>query len=136
MISVAAKDRDFLRFLWVDDAVKDEPRIVVYRFARVVFGVNASPFLLNATVRHHLELHADTHREIVSKVIRSIYVDDIVTGSQSEEQAYQLYSEAKTLLKTGSFPLMQRDCKLRWTSRSRHSVKMCPNQWKHIHSPH
>ncbi|XP_064406470.1 uncharacterized protein LOC135351415 [Halichondria panicea] len=50
MISVAAKDRDFLRFLWVDDAVKDEPRIVVYRFARVVFGVNASPFLLNATI--------------------------------------------------------------------------------------
>ena len=105
MISVAAKDRDFLRFLWVDDAVKDEPRIVVYRFARVVFGVNASPFLLNATIRHHLEIHADTHREIVSKVIRSIYVDDIVTGSQSEEQAYQLYSEAKTLLKTGAFNL-------------------------------
>ncbi len=38
-------------------------------------------------------------------MIRSIYVDDIVTGSQSEEQAYQLYSEAKTLLKTGAFNL-------------------------------
>ena len=80
MISVAAEDREFLQFLWVDDPTKDEPRVVAYRFTRVVFGVTASPFLLNATVRHHLELHSEAHGELVSRVLRSIYVDDIVTG--------------------------------------------------------
>ena len=55
MISVDEKDRDVLRFIWVDDVTKEKPELRTFRFARVVFGVSASPFLLNATVRHHLE---------------------------------------------------------------------------------
>ena len=71
----------------------------------MVFGVTASHFLLNATLRHHLELHSETHGELVSKVLRSIYVDDIVTGSHSEDEAYELCTGAKTLLKSGAFNL-------------------------------
>ena len=102
-ISVCPQDREFLRFLWVDDPA--HTRIVTYRFARVVFGVSSSPFLLNATIRHHLERHSDTRGDLVMKVLRSIYVDDIVTGSQSEEQAYELYTGAKNLLRMGAFNL-------------------------------
>ncbi len=105
MISVVPRDREFLRFLWVDDLSKDDPHVVVYRFARVVFGVTCSLFLLYATIQNHLELHEETHGELVSKILRSIYVDDIVTGSRSDEQAYNLYTEAKALLKTGAFNL-------------------------------
>ena len=36
MISVTPPDRDFLRFLWVDDVLKDAPTIQTYRFTRVV----------------------------------------------------------------------------------------------------
>ena len=105
MISVTAKDRAFLCFLWIDDPINENPSVVAYQFTRVVLGVTASFFLLNTTVRHHLELHSETHGELVSKVLRSIYVDDIMTGSQTEEQAYQLYTGVKTLLKTGVFNL-------------------------------
>ena len=38
-------------------------------------------------------------------MLRSIYVDNVVTGLQSEEQAYELYTGAKNLLKTGAFNL-------------------------------
>ena len=48
-VSVNETDRDFLRFLWVNDISNREPELCVYRFARVVFGVSSSPFLLNAT---------------------------------------------------------------------------------------
>ena len=51
MISVDPKDRDVLRFLWVKNVKSEEPEIVILRFARVVFGVTSSPFLLNATIR-------------------------------------------------------------------------------------
>ena len=37
--------------------------------------------------------------------MRSIYVDDLVTGSHSENKAYKLYNETKLLLKTGAFKL-------------------------------
>lgn len=43
MIAVDEKDRDVLRFLWVNDLTKEEPEIRTYR---VVFGVSSSPFLL------------------------------------------------------------------------------------------
>ena len=39
MVSVIEKDRDVLRFLWVDDPKLHSPTIVTYRFTRVVFGV-------------------------------------------------------------------------------------------------
>jgi hypothetical protein len=98
-------DREFLRFLWVDDPTKEDSHVVVYRFARVVFGAFSSPFLLNTTIRHHLEQHLETHSELVLQVLRSIYVDDLVTGSRPEEQAYELYTGAKALLKRGAFNL-------------------------------
>ena len=55
MISVSASDRDALRFLWYEDITDPQLKIAVYRFTRVVFGVSASPFLLNATLNYHIE---------------------------------------------------------------------------------
>ena len=62
MVSVAKDDRDSLRFLWIDDILKENPEVVTFRFTRVVFGVSSSPFLLNATIRYHLEANLEiTH---------------------------------------------------------------------------
>lgn len=47
-----AVDHDVLR---LDDVAKNEPKLHIYRFTRVIFGVSSSPFLLNATVKSHLE---------------------------------------------------------------------------------
>ena len=63
-ISVNECDRTVLRFLWVDD-VKEFPDVCVLRFARVVFGVSCSLFLLNATLRHHLDWYSTTHPDLV-----------------------------------------------------------------------
>ena len=52
------RDRDCLRFLWLEDP-SHTSRVVIYRFCRVVFGLNASPFLLNATLRHHIFKYAE-----------------------------------------------------------------------------
>lgn len=49
-IGLRVEDRDVHRFLW-----KQGDRLRVMRFLRVTFGENCSPFLLNATIRHHLE---------------------------------------------------------------------------------
>ena len=60
------------------------------RFTRVVFGVSASPFLLNATIQHHLE-HAKVDFEIMKRWSRAFYVDDIVTGAEDQNEAHTLY---------------------------------------------
>ena len=42
-VEVNPEDRDCLHFLWVEKP-PDLSQVVVYRFCRVVFGLNASPF--------------------------------------------------------------------------------------------
>ena len=49
-MSVVPEHRDYLQFLWLDDAYKNDPEIVKYRFTRVIFGSSPSQFLLNGTV--------------------------------------------------------------------------------------
>ena len=49
-ISIVPEHMDYLRFLWLDDAYKNNPEIVKYRFTRVIFGSSPSQFLLNGTV--------------------------------------------------------------------------------------
>ena len=38
-VSIATKDRDSLRFLWIDNIASSLPKIVMLRFTRVVFGI-------------------------------------------------------------------------------------------------
>ena len=42
-IEIHEEHRNFLRFLWYDEVSKDDAKIIVLRFLRVVFGVNSSP---------------------------------------------------------------------------------------------
>ena len=105
MVSMSEKDRDVLRFLWVNDITQDHPEITVLRFSRVVFGVSSSTFLLNATIRHHLEKYCSSHQELVQNLSQSIYVDDIVYGADDEDSAHKLYVESKDILRTGGFNL-------------------------------
>ncbi len=105
MVSVTKGDRDALRFLWVDDPAKDQLEPVVLRFARLVFGVSASPLLLSAIIRHHLEKYPSAHPDLMQKLLQSMYVDDIVTGAEDEVQAHKLYKESKEILMRGGFKL-------------------------------
>ena len=105
MVSMAPEDRDTLRFLWSPDIQEDPPQIVPLRFTRVAFGVNCSPFLLNATIDHHIKSYWHEDPEFVDAFLSSIYVDDLSFGAQDEHLAYQLYIKAKTRLAEAGFNL-------------------------------
>ena len=89
MVSVCEEDHSALRFLWVDNIKKSSPVIEEMRFARVVFGVSASPLLLNATINDHLERYQDKHSHLVDTLLCSI--DDVTCGADGEDEAYQLW---------------------------------------------
>ena len=89
------KDRHSLRFLWVEDVRDDNLSIVVYMFCRVVFGLNASPFLLNGTIRHHLATFAEVDPTFAKRTVEGFYVDDLVTGEQTFDKAFALFMIAR-----------------------------------------
>ena len=103
MISVAEDDCDALRFLWFDDPFSEEPKIIVFRFARVAFGLSSSPFLLNATLKHHIIMYENKDPEFVQKLLQSLYVDDIISGDSDDIGAYKLDIKAKSRLAEGGF---------------------------------
>ena len=74
-IMVNECDRDCLRFLWVTSVDSERLDPIAYRFCRVVFGVNCSAFLLNATLQYHLDSFTELDPEFVRIMKRSFYVD-------------------------------------------------------------
>ena len=104
-IEVDPRDRDFLRFLWVEDMRDNDLGIVVYKFCRVVFGLSASPFLLNGTIRHHLATFAEMDPVFVKRMVEGFYVDDLVSGDRTTEKALTLYENAKERMSKGGFKL-------------------------------
>ena len=104
-VEVDPKDRDCLRFFWLSDVNAKEPHIEVYRFNRVVFGVNCSPFLLNAVIRYHVNKYAEEDPMFATRMSNSFYVDDLVAGTSDVESGIQLYEKAKSRMKAGGFNL-------------------------------
>ena len=95
-IGVCKQDCDVHRFLWdIDGQVK------VMRFLRVPFGNCSSPFLLNATIQHHLSLLPSSRT--VTELQQNLYVDDFLSGCDSEDEicdmirvAFDIMSQAST----------------------------------------
>ena len=105
MISMSPGDRDALCFLWVDNPHSDNLNTVVYRFARVVFGISSSPYLLNSTIQYHFKQYLLQQPNIVEKLLESFYVDDLICGSRDDNEAYSHYMFAKYVLSHASFDL-------------------------------
>ncbi|KAL0841422.1 hypothetical protein ABMA28_015106 [Loxostege sticticalis] len=101
-ISLHPDDRDYLKFLWWRD-INESPRVVqVFRHRRVVFGVTTSPYLLSATILHHLEnYNCDT----AASLRKSFYVDNCVVSVRNVEEMHQFIEEAKAIMLDGGFEL-------------------------------
>ena len=100
------EDRNYVRFLWINE----DNSIVAFRFKRVPFGVIASPFLLNAVVKTHIEKSSSP---ITSKLKDKWYVDNLITESSNEKEALEIYKHAKKIFHDASMNLRH------WTSNSK-----------------
>lgn len=85
----------------------ENPKLITLRFTRVVFGVSSSPFLLNATVNHHIKGFRDTDAAFTDKFLSSIYVDDLVSGAEDVNSAYKFYLKSKVRLSLAGFNLRE-----------------------------
>jgi len=94
-IRIKEEDRDSLRFHWIKD--RDPTKIETYRFTRALFGLNQSPFLLQGTINQHLDDQKEIYdNDLIEKIRREVYVDDVLSGDETVERARQL---KETLIK-------------------------------------
>lgn len=101
-IGIRNEDRDALRFLWFDTSKpldhENPGDLKEYRWTRLPFGLTSSPFLLQATVRHHLGRCRE--KEIVSQIIsENIYVDDLVLSVKDVQAAILIKDQVQEIFK-------------------------------------
>ena len=105
-IKLQREDRDVHRFLWqINDTVR------IMRFVRVPFGNKSSPFLLNATIKHHLKEYPPS--EVVEELNSNLYVDDWLSGADSVHEASMKFDEASQIIKAAGMSLAK------WNSNSK-----------------
>ena len=93
-VGLKEDDRKYHRFLWRASA-DQEPEI--YEFNRVVFGVNASPFLAQHTAQEHARRHQQDLPRAAEVVLDSTYMDDCMTSVEDDDTAGQLYKDLSKL---------------------------------------
>ncbi|GFY23082.1 uncharacterized protein TNCV_3763221 [Trichonephila clavipes] len=99
--------KDAVRFLWSNDepCIHKKPKLQVYRFYRVNFGVSSSLFLLATTIRHHIEKYKHEFPDTLELLDRSFYVDDLISGGNEFEEALQFSRRAKNIMEAAGMNL-------------------------------
>ena len=103
-ISLAEPDRDAVRFLWFVNPCDPKSQVIHYRYRRVAFGLGPSPFLLGAVLHHHLQAY-DEKLPAVRALKRQRFVDDLISGAHTEQEALQLCRDARKICCEAGFPL-------------------------------
>ena len=116
-VSLSTADKDLHRFLWrptPQDSIQD------YRMTRVTFGVSASPYLAVRTLQQAATDHGEGYPGASRHILESFYVDDLLAGADTPEDAITLYQDLRAILAKAGFNL----CK--WRSSSNYVLSSIP----------
>ncbi|XP_055714269.1 uncharacterized protein LOC129808517 [Phlebotomus papatasi] len=116
-VLVAEKYQDFQRIFWRSDPTKP---VKEYRLNTVTYGTAPATFL---AVRALKQLAADYNDEfpLAAQVLQTyFYVDDMLTGCDTKEEAIVLQQQILQLLQRGGFNLRK------WTSNSQALLENIP----------
>ncbi|XP_057290885.1 uncharacterized protein LOC130613578 [Hydractinia symbiolongicarpus] len=108
-ISLFPGHRDYVRFLWfknidtIDFDNFDNNVLEEWRICRVLFGLTASPFLLNATLLKHIKNSDDIDPKFTERFLNSLHVDDLNGGSKNVDEGFTFYCKVKDRLAEASF---------------------------------
>ncbi|XP_075150627.1 uncharacterized protein LOC142224725 [Haematobia irritans] len=93
-----------------------------FELLTVTFGVNCAPFLAIRTLLQLAEDVADTH-PIASKIIQeNLYVDDVLAGAHTIDEAIASRKELILALESAGFKLMK------WTANDHKIIQELPNE--------
>ena len=103
-VRIREEDRDALRFQWLEDL--KSKRVETLRFTRALFGLAPSPFLLGGVIQQHLETSCrPAHPECVAEIEQSLYVDDLINGGQTIQEARHIKNSAIEIFAKAGFEL-------------------------------
>lgn len=86
-IRVRDKDTYFQKMLWRND---ENENVKEYRLSTLTFGTASAAYLAIRTLRQLAVDEADNYADASKVVLRDFYVDDLLTGADTEEAAVDM----------------------------------------------
>jgi len=94
-VALDDSDEDFTRFFWLSNPKDLESKFQFYRFKSVLFGSVNFPFMLNATLHHHLN---DYYTPIAEDMKDYIYVDNVISCFDQGLENLVYYRKARSIM--------------------------------------
>ena len=110
-VKIKEEDRRYLRFYHLrnpEDEDQGNGQLAVYHFNVNIFGSPASSFIIAAVLQHHLKKNNLEHTAL--DIGRKILVDNLVTGTDTEEEAKNYFKRTRKIFQEASMNIRE------WTS--------------------
>ena len=108
------EDRSLHRFIWRNSQQQEWQE---YEMQRVTFGVAASPYLAIKSMQQAALDFGEEYPKAQWHITHSFYVDDLMGGADSPQEAINLFNELRHILSQASFHLKK------WRSGSSEVLK-------------
>lgn len=103
-VKVTKEDADFQRILWRDNP---QSELKHFRLLRVTFGTASAPYLAVKAMQKIAQDEAERYPLATEKVRTEFYMDDLMTGCDTEDEGIQIYKEITELLGKAGFNLQK-----------------------------
>lgn len=95
-------DRDKQRILWREREADD---IAEFILNTVTYGLACAPFLAMRTLQQLAQDEGERYPKGAAVLRRDVYMDDVLTGADTLDEALQIQNQVSQLCKAGGFPL-------------------------------
>ncbi|GFW25592.1 integrase catalytic domain-containing protein [Trichonephila clavipes] len=99
-----------------------EESLKEYRLLTVTYGTACAPYLSIRTIQQLAEEEIKKFPEASKVALEDFYVDDLITGTNSKEDAKKLVSQVIELMKKGGFPIRK------WASNESSVLESLPTE--------
>ena len=126
LLQVGLREEDRNAFWFLFNISSKEKHL---RFTRVLFGMESNPFMLGATLQHHLSKQPEKYKNTVDSLKENTYVDNLMkTGSYiTELEEFKL--EATEILEDAKFPVHKLESNVKELDHEPNPTKILGHKW-------
>ncbi|UYV71355.1 hypothetical protein LAZ67_8002739 [Cordylochernes scorpioides] len=105
MVAIEESERNYLRFLWWEK--ESDRELIPYRHKRLVFGLNCSPFVLNAVIEYHLQSIRGPLVQWAKILAQSFYMDNCITSLETKQEVQEFQKAAIEIMDRAKMDLRE-----------------------------
>ncbi|UYV77587.1 hypothetical protein LAZ67_15001635 [Cordylochernes scorpioides] len=105
MVAIEESERNYLRFLWWEK--ESDRELIAYRHKKLVFGLNCSPFVLNAVIEYHLQSIRGPLVQWAKILAQSFYMDNCITSLETKQEVQEFQKAAIEIMDRAKMDLRE-----------------------------